>query len=139
MIPSRLTLLFALSFVASAAFGSDLVGLRVEPASRSLHGSGASQQFLAIGRYADGTERDLTENARWQVSDPSLAELSKDALLSVRKEGALTFTARPLAGKSAQAKVQISDIGETRQFQFARDIGGILTRQGCNGQAVMAV
>ena len=33
----------------SAALGSDLVGLRVEPASRTFYGSGASQQFLVIG------------------------------------------------------------------------------------------
>ena len=122
----------ALFLFSSAAFGAGLVGLRVEPTSRVLYGSGASQQFLVIGTYADGSERDVTENAKWQLSDPSLAELRNEAILSVRKEGSLILTAN-VEDKTARGTVRISGIGETRQFQFARDIGGILTRQGCNG------
>jgi len=112
----------AVLLFSTVALGSDVVGLRVEPPSRTLYGSGASQQFLVIGSYGDGSERDVTENVRWQLSDPSLAELSKDALLSVHKEGVLTLTAT-LAGRSGRATVKIAGIGETRQFQFARDIG----------------
>jgi len=128
----RVFLAFLLAAGAGLSADSDLVSLRIEPQNRSLQGAGASQQLLLIGSYADGTERDLTETAKWELSDPTLAELTAEATLSARKNGLLTVTA--ISGsKKTHAKVQISAVDQTRQFEFARDIGGILTQQGCNG------
>jgi len=131
--PSLIVLYIVVVCIASVAFGADtgLVSLRIEPQERTLHGAGASQQLLLVGGYADGTEKDLTETARWELSEPALAEI-KEGLLSARKDGVLNIVARS-GGKTAQAKVQITSATETRQFQFGRDMGGILTRQGCNG------
>ncbi len=38
-----------------------------------------------------------------------------------------------VAGRSAQTEVKVEEAATTREFQFSREIGGILTRKGCNG------
>ncbi len=62
--------LVAIYAVALQAADPQVTTLRIEPASRVLRGSGATQQFLAIGKFSDGTERDLTETATWAASSP---------------------------------------------------------------------
>jgi len=39
------------------------ISLRIIPAEASLRGAKSAQQFLAIAKYADGTERDVTGEA----------------------------------------------------------------------------
>ncbi|HUQ92264.1 MAG TPA: DUF1553 domain-containing protein [Bryobacteraceae bacterium] len=123
----------AITFAAFAAEPA-LVSVRLEPAARTLRGSGAAQQFLAIGTMSDGLERDLTAEVSWAVSDPGRASIAATGKLDARKEGAVVVTARVKAA-TASAKVQIEDIAASREFSFGFDIGGILTRQGCNGAA----
>lgn len=120
-----------LPWVWAAGSGTP-VSLRIVPESRILQGSDASQQFLLIGTFADGMERDLTSQARWTNSSPQIGELNAEARLFARGDGKLTLTAA-LGGKSAQATVTVSGASEKHEFQFARSIGGILTRKGCNG------
>jgi hypothetical protein len=120
--------------VASAAHGAnaDLVSLRVVPEKVTLHGAAAEQQLLLIGSYSDGSESDLTGAARWELSNPALGAIDTQGIFSARKDGSLTVAARIGAG-SARAEIRIEAASEVRQFQFAREIGSILTRQGCNG------
>ena len=37
-----------------------------------------------------------------------------------------------LEGRSVKTEVRVAGSQETRPFSFARDIGGILTKRGCN-------
>jgi len=108
------------------------VSIRVEPKSRTLRGEGVSQQLLVIGTYVDGTERDLTGETAWKLSDPNLAAIDSSGRLAAHKNGAVTVTAT-VSGVTAAATLRIEDVEAVREFQFARDIGGIFTRQGCNG------
>ena len=125
--------LFASLLVAVAGYAAQpaLLSLRIEPQSRTLRGSDASQRILLLGAYADGSERDVSDGAQWELSDPSLAEIAQGTL-KPRRDGALRITAR-LGTKSAHSQIQIEGVAATREFAFSRDIGGILTRQGCNG------
>ena len=52
------------------------------PAEASFTYAGATQQFVAVAAYADGTERDVTDEAEWRVSDPNLAKLIGAARLA---------------------------------------------------------
>jgi len=108
--------------------------IRIEPASRILRGEGASQQLLVLGRYADGLERDLTATAKWTLSDSRLGSIDASSRLAALKDGNLVLTAS-LEGKSARAAFDIAEASAARDFEFARDIGNLLTRQGCNGSA----
>lgn len=126
----RLVLIFS----AIALWAAEPVSLRIEPAARELRGAGARQQFLAIGLYADGSQKDLTDEVRWQVSPAGRAEVSAGGLLRASQDGAVALGAG-LGTLSAQASVRISGATESRSFVFGRDIGGILTRAGCNNSS----
>ncbi|HTF64592.1 MAG TPA: DUF1549 domain-containing protein, partial [Edaphobacter sp.] len=106
--------------------------IRVEPRDRTLHGEGASQQLLVIGVYPDGSERDLTGEAQWKLSDPALAAIESSGKLGAKKNGTVTVTATA-AGHTGTTTLRIEDADAVREFHFSRDIGNIFTRQGCNG------
>src|SRR5262249_47787544 len=80
---------------ATIAFAADsrLVSLRIEPESRVLQNAGSHQQLLAIATYADGGTRDLTAVAKWSLSDPSLASLDQNGVLSSRADGKVAAVA----------------------------------------------
>ncbi|MFN7925219.1 MAG: DUF1553 domain-containing protein [Bryobacteraceae bacterium] len=104
--------------------------LRVEPAKVSLNGSGARQQFLVLEAEADGTTRDVTAEAKWQVSKP-VGMFETSGRFSVSADGAAVVTAT-VRGQQAKAQVEVTGSAQARPFRFSRDIEGILTRRGCN-------
>jgi hypothetical protein len=130
----RMSILAALTVAAGAATHSPakLVSIRVEPGMRTLSGAGASQQFLVTGTFSDGTEQDLTDAASWKISDPALARIDGTARLFALADGRLTLTAS-VQGHSATSLARLERTRVERPFSFARDIGGIFTRRGCNG------
>lgn len=69
-------------FCGAAWAGPRLVSLKTVPAEATLRYAGAAQQFLAIATYDDGTERDVTTEAVWRVSNPALATLTGPARLA---------------------------------------------------------
>ena len=128
--------IFAIALFSGAAWaGPKLVSLKTVPAEATLSYAGAAQQFLAIAAYDDGTERDVTGEAQWRVSNPALATLAGPARLAALADGSLTITAAMPAGAHAQSSVRIEGSRAARPFRFARDIGGILTKRGCNQAA----
>jgi hypothetical protein len=124
-------LLFALLLITTAAWPAKVVSLRTVPAQVSLKGARASQQFLAMAKYADGTERDVTEEAEWRLSKPALAKFISPARVAPSADGDLTLTAI-LSGNQAKSTLKIEDAAVTQPVSFRREIAGILTRRGCN-------
>ncbi len=126
---------WAVALVCGAAWAAPkVVSLKTVPAEVTLRGSGATQQFVALATYADGAERDVTDQAEWSVSDPALATPAGASRLAAKADGRLVFIAR-LLGARAQSAVRIEGSQTRRGFHFARDIGGILTKRGCNSSA----
>jgi hypothetical protein len=121
----------AILFAAATAWGARPVLLRVVPEQVTLHGAGAAQQFLAIAAYDDGSEREVTAEAEWRVSEPARAALDA-ARLTAKSDGMVTVAA-VFAGLRSVRQVRIEGSAAEREFSFARDIGGIFTRRGCNG------
>src|SRR5260370_19823122 len=93
-------------FSAAAWAGPKLVSLKTVPAEVTLQYAGAAQQFLAIAAYQDGTERDVTEEAQWRVSNPALAKFTDPARLAAIADGSLTVTAT-LSAAQSQSSVRI--------------------------------
>lgn len=123
-----------LFFWAAAAWAEPKpISLRTVPAEAVLRGAQASQQFLAIAVYADGSERDVTGEAAWRAPDPALAAFS-GGRLTAAGDGNLTVEVS-LGGLTARSRVSIEGSAAARPFSFPRDIGGILTKRGCNGAA----
>lgn len=106
--------------------------LRLYPARVKLSGAGASQRFLVLSRDSSGgAERDVTASARLSLSDPSKATVDASGKLAVLSAGTVILTAA-FGGYSASASVDIEGVEKDRPFSFATNIGGILTRRGCN-------
>ena len=135
VITSVLTIAFG--FAESALFGErepsiDLPqSLRLVPDKAVLSGVGASQKFLVVGTFADGIKRDLTERARFVVSDVELAELRSGAQVSALADGELVLSAA-VGALTAKAQVQVVGMDRERKSSFVRDVVRILTRHGCN-------
>ena len=108
-----------------------LVSLRLLPDSATLSGAQASQQFVVLGQYADGLERDLTPISRLSLSDSQRGEINQSGKLVARSSGELVLTAAT-GNRSAKAAIRIEDAEKPRRVTFAREIERILTKRGCN-------
>ena len=108
-----------------------LRSLRLIPQDRTLWGAKASQHFLVIGKYSDGLERDVTVESRFSISDSKVAKVDAEGRVVALADGSVVLTVS-LGGRSVKTKVRVAGSQETRPFGFARDIGGILTKRGCN-------
>jgi len=126
-------ILYVLTAVALAAAPKP-VKLETAPASATLTGPKAGQQFLAIATYADGTQADVTGEAVWAVSNGAPARFANGARLTALADGSTTVTAE-FAGLRAKSAVRIAGSQAVRPFDFSRDIGSILTKRGCNSSA----
>jgi hypothetical protein len=109
----------------------ELVSLRLVPETANLTGKGASQQFVALGKFSDGRERDMTGEARFSLSNPSVAAVRGGGRVFAAQDGETRVEA-VVQGRAAEAGVHVEGSAAVRPFSFARDIGGILTRRGCN-------
>ncbi len=85
-----------------------------------------------LGKYEDGSESDLTAQAHWVTSQPGIVEIAADGLLNAVSDGQVTVTAEA-EGRRAQAQFEVRGTSTPRTFEFAREIGGIFTKKGCNG------
>ena len=68
-------LLSFLTATIAAWPAATMVSLRIAPAQASLKGASATQQFVAIAKYADGTERDVTDASRVASIEPVFSEV----------------------------------------------------------------
>jgi uncharacterized protein DUF1549/uncharacterized protein DUF1553/Big-like domain-containing protein len=135
---SLLTMGFIVGFAVLSAHAAQekrpepaLVSLRVFPDSVTLSGAQASQQFVVLGKYVDGLERDLTTSARFSISDAKKGEIDRYGRFVVRGSGELVLIAA-MGNRSAKASIRIEDAERPRRVTFAREIEGILTKRGCN-------
>jgi hypothetical protein len=123
--------MFAAACVSAVGAPEKPLSIRLVPASTELQGAGAAQQFLVIAACRDGLERDVTRESRLLLSNERLARVEPGGRVSAAADGQLRIKAE-MGGLAAEAAVVISGSQETRPFSFARDIGGILTKRGCN-------
>ena len=110
---------------------AELLSLRLVPEKITLWGHDASQRFLVLGRYSDGLERDVTGKGRFSIADPGHAAVNPQGRVRALSDGETTIRVE-VDGKSVMAPIRIQEAETARPFSFARDVGGILTKQGCN-------
>jgi hypothetical protein len=116
---------------ATQQAGSRVLSLRLVPENQTLSGANPSQRFLVLGKYADGLEREITSQSRFSISDPALARVDSNGRVHALADGRTMLTTS-FGGLLANSVIQIKGMAAERPFSFARDIGGILTKQGCN-------
>lgn len=84
--------------------------------------AGATLQLAAQGNYSDGSSRDLTSEAAWISSDPSVASLSATGLVSGLRGGAVVVTA---SSPPFTASVTISVVSPALTYCY--DVAGNMT------------
>ena len=84
---------------------ASLTSLQLSPSATSI-APGAIQQFTAMGKYSDGSSRDLTASAQWKTSDSSIASVAAGKVTAV---GAGTVMVSATSGKfSASATLRVT-------------------------------
>jgi hypothetical protein len=128
----RLALALIMSVAAWTA--PTVITLRTLPEQVMLRGARATQQFLAIAHYSDGTERDVTGEVQWRSQNPTLIQFLSAGRIAPSADGITKITAA-FANKEAHSSVRILEAGFARPISFKKEISGILAKRGCNGSA----
>lgn len=110
---------------------SKLLSIQLAPAQVTLSGLDATQRFLVLGHFSDGLQRDITASSRFSLSNPRLATLDPQGKVVARADGELVLKVET-EGLMTRGTIRIVDSQQKRPFSFAQDIGGILTKKGCN-------
>lgn len=73
--------------------GKAIAGIDVTPNKDTLS-KGSTLQLFGTVRRADGTTADITKerDAVWNTSDPTVATVTKDGLVTAQKEGMVEIT-----------------------------------------------
>jgi len=108
-----------------------LLSLSVVPQNPKLWEAGATQRFVVLAEYADGLERDVTSEAAFWVSNKDAGEIDNSGKFIARNSGEVVLTVR-FANRSAKTVISVEHANESRPFTFTRNVGGILTKRGCN-------
>ena len=128
------SLLFSGTPAPAPSHSPQALSLRLMPQEIRMWGAGASQRLVVVATFADGNERDVTAGARLEVNDRDVADLSAEGKLVPRNDGDTAIRAE-YQGQAFQASIQVRESRAPRPFSFSREIGGILTRRGCNDSA----
>ena len=116
----------------SSDASSDLDSIELAPAQRTLNWADSSQQLVVIGTAKAGWRFDLTSEAEFVLSNDRVGRIDSSALFHPLSDGETEIKA-VVGGREATARFRVRQSAKNRPLSFARDIGGILTKRGCNG------
>ena len=116
----------------SSDASSDLDSIELAPAQRTLNWADSSQQLVVIGTAKAGWRFDLTSEAEFVLSNDRVGRIDSSALFHPLSDGETEIKA-VVRGREATARFRVRQSAKNRPLSFARDIGGILTKRGCNG------
>jgi Protein of unknown function (DUF1549)/Protein of unknown function (DUF1553) len=83
--------------------------VRVFPAERILAPGAIEQQLVVTAEFADGTTRDVTRQAAYDVSDPTRAEVSVDGCVHVGRPCETTIAVRYMTGRGTSRLAFLAD------------------------------
>jgi hypothetical protein len=92
----------------------------------------ARQQLIVTAIAADGTHTDVTRDAAWVISDPSVLAIDSTGMATPTADGDITVTAT-IGDQSATASVSVSGFATALPISFQNQIVPIFTKLGCNG------
>jgi hypothetical protein len=104
--------------------------LTVAPGKITLNGPRDKQPLLVMGRYADGSEADLTSQARFQSLAPNIASVEA-AIVKPCADGSTEIVAT-VSGRAAKIRVTVQNVTQPAPVSFRTDVIAALSRAGCN-------
>lgn len=100
------------------------------PSTVVLKAAGARQRFVVQAIRTDGVTMDVTETAELRFGEDGIASIDNGTLESVL-DGETTLHATYL-GKSAEARVLVSESMAFAPIRFRMDVMPLLSKAGCN-------
>jgi hypothetical protein len=117
--------------------GQRLVGIAVTPNPIILDRPQARQRVLVTGRFADGSQVDLTRDASLRLRDVSTASLMEGGTIRPVRDGDTALEVRVrrpgTAPLRAYTPVQIRNSEGRYRWDFRLHIAPVLARAGCSG------
>lgn len=105
--------------------------LSVLPAEAKLFGPGAAQRLIVLGGFPDGSQRDLTAGARFETSDPKVANVDRQGMLHAVSDGKAEVVIR-VGSVESRIPVEVVAAQAPRRVSFRNEIQPVLTKLGCN-------
>ncbi|WP_406696072.1 DUF1549 domain-containing protein [Singulisphaera sp. Ch08] len=105
--------------------------ISVEPPQILLSGANSRQQVAVTGYFADGTTRDLTNSAEYEIEPASLANAAPSGVVTPRADGSGRL--RVIAGgKQVDITLSVSKYDVVRPVSYRLDVVALLAKAGCN-------
>ncbi|MEC8928311.1 MAG: DUF1549 domain-containing protein [Verrucomicrobiota bacterium] len=109
--------------------GATVTALMIEPKSVELGSPIAYAQVLVSAKLSTGDVVDVTRQAKLKLSGAAMVTVR--GMVSPIKNGAAVLTAE-MGGKSANAPVKVSGMGDAHKVDYIRDVTPVLSKVGCN-------
>src|SRR5689334_17052139 len=113
-------LLLAWSGAAAAPTPAKVVAVTTEPAQLVLSHAGDHRHLLVSGKLDDGSERDLTRGVQYTSSNPAVAAVSPQGVVSPKGAGQAVVR---ISGSGLSASVPVTVKATARTpVSFANDV-----------------
>ena len=122
--------LLGLVAVASAAEPT-VSRLTAFPPALTLRGADDAPQLLVTGQAASDRQLDLTGDAKYTVSNPTIARVDPSGRVYPLANGTAEITAKA-SGQSVRVPVTVSGTETPLPINFANQVEPVLTKLGCN-------
>ncbi len=121
------------SAARAAAIGQPQ-SLVVAPSPLTLSGPRAVQQLVVTGKYADGSERDLTPLCEFEAEPSNIVAAGADGFLRPLKDGQATLVVKA-GDQSTRVSVAVTDFTRPQPISFHSQVIAALNVGGCNAGA----
>lgn len=118
------------SAIADAGIDQPL-SLAVRPNSIRLTGAREMQQVIVTGRYADGSERDLTSVSVFRIEAGDVAVIGAGGLVEPRKNGRTTLTIQSGA-HLVRVPIVVEGLDRPQPVSFRHEFIASVNVAGCN-------
>jgi hypothetical protein len=105
--------------------------VEVYPHEVTLDGPRAEQRLAVLGTYADGRQWDLSRDAKFSSSAPTIAAPDAAGVLRPAADGKATVTVEA-GGQKATVAVTVKRARAEVPVSFSREIIPLMTKVGCN-------
>lgn len=109
------------------------VGLSAGPAVL-LNGPRSVHQLVVTGRYADGTERDLTPFCSWSAAPSGIVAIDANGFLEPLADGTAVLAVKA-GGRMTVVPVTVQNLARPQPVSFQHEVIAALNVGGCNAGA----
>jgi hypothetical protein len=110
--------------------GAVLKTLRLEPPVAYIHGAGNAHTLLVTAIYDDGSERDVSAQAKLVADVADVVHSTGPAVFQAQREGIVKLRAS-FEGQSAEGVIVVQP-KRSLKMDFALDVAPIFSKMGCN-------